>query len=155
MMKHSLPLAVLLLALPATEAAAQQAAGPTPRHGRPVVRFAKWGLLGLAGGLGLYALRHSTHAEEAYDELREICRATPTRCDHGGREYDDPIAEALYARAVSEDRRAQLGIFGGQTMLFGSVGLFIYDLRDGEEPTTIPYPGPTAPPGFVLARIVF
>ena len=155
MMKRFLPLGVLLLAVQASDLAAQQSARPTPRHGRPVVRFAKWGLLGVAGGLGLYALRHSTRAEAAYDELRTICRATPARCDHRGREYEDAAAEALYDRALSEDRKAQLGIFGGQTMLFGSVGLFIYDLRDGEEPTTIPYPVPSAPPGFVLATIVF
>jgi hypothetical protein len=119
------------------------------------VKFAKWGLLGLAGGLGLYALRHSTRAEEAYDDLRTLCLAAPTRCDHEGGRYDDAVAESLYRRALSEDRRAQLGIFGGQATLFGSVGLFIYDLRDGRVPTTIPYPGPTEPPGIVLATIVF
>ena len=150
-----LGLVVLVLGVQATELAAQQAPGPAPRHGRPVVRFAKWGLLGLAGGLGLYALRHSTRAEAAYDDLRTICRTTPSRCEHQGGRYNDEAAEALYDRALAEDRKAQLGIFGGQTMLFGSVGLFIYDLRDGEEPTTMPYPGPSAPPGFVLATIVF
>ena len=155
MMMRCLALMVLLVGFQATELAAQQATAPTPRHGRPVIRFAKWGLLGAAGGLGLYALRHSTRAEAAYDDLRRICLAAPARCDHRGRAYGDQTAEALYDRALSEDRKAQMGIFGGQTMLFGSVGLFIYDLRDGEEPTTIPYPGPSAPPGFVLATIVF
>lgn len=147
--------AVILLALfvAVPQLDAQQA--PTPRRGPPVVKFAKWGLLGLAGGLGLYALRHSTRAEEAYDELRSICLAAPDRCDHRGGRYEDAAAEALYRRALSEDRRAQLGIFGGQATLFGSVGLFIYDLRDDREPTTIPYPGPSAPPGVVLATIVF
>lgn len=144
-------LLALLVAVPQLDA--QQA--PTPRRGPPVVKFAKWGLLGLAGGLGLYALRHSTRAEEAYDELRSICLAAPDRCDHPGGRYEDAAAEALYRRALSEDRRAQLGIFGGQATLFGSVGLFIYDLRDDREPTTIPYPGPSAPPGVVLATIVF
>ncbi len=128
---------------------------PTPRRGPPVVKIAKWGLLGLAGGLGLYALRHSTRAERAYDDLRSLCLATPERCDHPDGRYEDATAEALYRRARSEDRRAQLGIFGGQATLFGSVGLFIYDLRDDREPTTIPYPGPPAPPGVVFATIIF
>ena len=145
----------LMLALPVASAAAQQTATPTPRKGPPVVKVAKWGLLGLAGGLGLYALRHSTRAEVAYDDLRSLCRATPVRCEHQGREYQDAEAEGLYRRALSEDRRAQLGIFGGQATLFGSVGLFIYDLRDEIEPTTIPYPGPPDSPGFVLATVVF
>ena len=143
----------LALAVLAPELRAQQA--PTPRSGPPVVKFAKWSLLGLAGGLGLYALRHSTRAERAYDELRGLCLDAPTRCDHPSGRYEDPVAEALYRRALSEDRRAQLGIFGGQATLFGSVGLFIYDLRDDREPTTIPYPGPSSPPGVVLATIVF
>ena len=153
MMRPALPL-LLLLAMAASPASAQEST-PTPRRGPPVVKFAKWGILGVAGGLGLYALRHSTRAEDAYDALRAICLAAPARCDHGGRAYQDAAAEALYRRAISEDRRAQLGIFGGQAALFTSVGLFIYDLRDGPEPTTIPYPGPIDPPGFVLATIVF
>ena len=152
-MKTILALGFLLLAVLAPELQAQQT--PTPRRGPPVVKFAKWGLLGVAGGLGLYALRHSTRAERAYDDLRSLCLADPGRCDHPDNRYSDPEAEALYRRSLSEDRRAQLGIFGGQATLFGSVGLFIYDLRDAREPTTIPYPGPSAPPGVVLATIVF
>ena len=144
-------LLALVIALP--ELDAQQA--PTPRRGPPVVKFAKWGLLGVAGGLGLYALRHSTRAEQAYDDLRALCLATPARCDHPDGRYQDAAAESLYRRALSEDRRAQLGIFGGQATLFGSVGLFIYDLRDDREPTTSPYPGPSHPPGVVLATIIF
>ena len=152
-MNRFLPLGLLTLALLAPRLQGQEA--PTPRRGPPVVKFAKWGLLSVAGGLGLYALRHSTRAERAYDDLRSLCLADPNRCDHPDGGYADPEAEALYRRSLSEDRRAQLGIFGGQATLFGSVGLFIYDLRDGPEPTTIPYPGPPAPPGIVLATIVF
>lgn len=146
---------LLSLLLLGASAQAQPPSAPTPRKGPPVVRFAKWTMLGIAGGLGLYALRHSTRAEDAYGALRSICLATPARCDHRGDSYEDLEAERLYRRALSEDSRAQVGIFGGQMMLFGSVGLFIYDLRDGQEPTTIPYPGPSAPPGVVLATIVF
>ena len=152
-MNHVLTLGLLTLALLASPLHGQ--AAPTPRRGPPVVKFAKWGLLGVAGGLGLYALRHSTRAERAYDDLRSLCLASPDRCDHPEGRYADPEAEALYRRSLAEDRRAQLGIFGGQATLFGSVGLFIYDLRDDPEPTTIPYPGPPAPPGFVLATIIF
>ena len=150
-----LTLLLLLVLCIAGSASAQSPTPSTPRRGPPVVKFAKWGMLGVAGGLGLYALRHSTRAEDAYDDLRAICLATPARCDHQGREYQDPAAESLYRRSIAEDRRAQLGIFGGQATLFASVGLFIYDLRDGREPTTIPYPGPATPPGVVLATIVF
>lgn len=155
MMMRFLSFLVLVGALAAGDVAAQQTTPPTPRRGPPVVKFAKWGLLGVAGGLGLYALRHSTRAEQAYEELRAICLATPVRCEHTGGQYADAPAESLYRQAVVEDRRAQLGIFGGQATLFGSVGLFIYDLRDDRVPTTIPYPGPPDPPGIVFATIVF
>ena len=153
-MRRAVFTALIATALVASSAAAQQQP-PTPRRGPPVVKFAKWGLLGVAGGLGLYALHHSTRAEDAYDDLRDICLDTPSRCDHRGGRYPDADAERLYHRAVSEDRRAQLGIFGGQAMLFGSVGLFIYDLRDDRTPATIPYPGRGAGANFVLATIIF
>jgi hypothetical protein len=44
------------------------------------------------------------------------------------------------SRTEHTDRRAQLGILGGQISLLGSVGLFIYDLRaDHETPENIPF----------------
>lgn len=146
-------LAAVLLAGSAAEA--QQRTPGQTRRGPPVVKIAKWSLLGVAGGLGLYALRHSTRAEDAYADLRSLCLEAPARCDHGGGRYNDPDAERLYHRAIREDRQAQLGIFGGQVTLFGSVGLFIYDLRDDRTPTTIPYPGPGNTTNFVLATIIF
>ncbi len=154
-MKYSCLGLLLLLALLAGPLEAQQSATPTPRKGPPVIKLAKWSLLGIAGGLGLYALEHSTRAEKAYSELRAICIATPMRCDHHRNRYGDEGAERLYQRAIAEDRRAQLGIFGGQATLFGSVGLFIYDLRDDRTPTTIPYPGPARRTNFVLATVIF
>ena len=154
-MRKALPVALIALVFLAGSVEAQQRNPPQPRRGPPVVKIAKWSLLGIAGGLGLYALQHSTRAEDAYAELRNICLASPQRCDHGGGRYSDAEAEQLYHRAIREDRQAQLGIFGGQMTLFGSVGLFIYDLRDDRTPTTIPYPGPANTTNFVLATVVF
>lgn len=53
------------------------------------------------------------------------------------------------SRADRADRRAQLGIVGGQLALLGSVGLFIYDLRPHDHtPENIPFeqssPAPAA-----------
>jgi hypothetical protein len=154
-MKRASSIALIAIVLLASSADAQQSPPASSRRGPPVIRIAKWGLLGVAGGLGLYALRHSTRAENAYADLRDICLAAPSRCDHGDGRYPDAEAERLYHRAISEDRRAQLGIFGGQATLFGSVGLFIYDLRDDRTPTTIPYPGRGDGANFVLATVVF
>jgi len=131
---------------------------PTPKRSTPVVKMAKWGLLGAAVGLGVFALARSTAAEDAYDELRALCLAGPSRCDHEAGTYPDPDAERLYDRARNEDRSAQLGIYGGQAALLGSVALFIMDLRNDREPTNIPYPGRS--PGsrstrFTLVRVEF
>ncbi len=154
-MKRVYPIALVAMTLLASAAGAQQRAPAQPRQGPPVVKFAKWGLLGVAGGLGLYALQHSTRAEDAYAELRDICLEAPSRCAHDGGRYADSAAEGLYNRAVTEDRQAQFGIFGGQATLFASVGLFIYDLRDDRTPTTIPYPGRGNSANFVLATVIF
>jgi len=154
-MRKAIPVALIALVFLASSVDAQERTPAQPRRGPPVIKIAKWSLLGLAGGLGLYALQHSTRAEDAYAELRDVCLASPTRCDHGGGRYNDAEAERLYHRAIREDRQAQLGIFGGQMTLFGSVGLFIYDLRDDRTPTTIPYPGANNTASFVLATVIF
>jgi hypothetical protein len=153
-MKSSI-FALLAMILLAGAADAQQSAPSQPRRGPPVVKFAKWGLLGVAGGLGLYALQHSTRAEDAYAELRSICLDAALRCEQEGGRYKDRDAEHLYNRALTEDRQAQFGIFGGQATLFASVGLFIYDLRDDRTPTTIPYPGRGKSAKFVIATVIF
>ena len=154
-MKRASSIALLAVSLFAGAAGAQQGGSAPSRQGPPVVKFAKWSLLGIAGGLGLYALQHSTRAEDAYDDLRAICLDAPTRCEHQGGRYADREAEHLYNRAITEDRQAQFGIFGGQATLFASVGLFIYDLRDDRTPTTIPYPGRSNSANFVLATVIF
>lgn len=138
MKRRHLPLFVLL-ALPCFPLAAQTPA----RQGRPgwtPVRIAKWALLGAATGFAVYALTRSTDAEDTYSELRNFCLDQPDRCHLERGHYDDPAAEALYRNVVRQDRRAQIGIFGGQITLLGSVGLFIYDLRNGRGPANIPYP---------------
>lgn len=113
------------------------------------VRVAKWSLLAAAAGLAAYALDHSTAAERANDRLRGMCTAAPDRCQLENGEYTDPDAEAIYRRITREDHLARVGIVGGQVALLGSVGLFVYDLRNGRGPGDIPYPAATsraAPP---------
>ena len=105
-----------------------------------VVRVAKWALLGGAVGLGVYALRNSREAEHAYADLRDRCVQASVQCAVENGRYRDPVTEILYARSVNADRRAQFGIYGGQVAALGSVGLFIYDLRNGRGPSDIPYP---------------
>ena len=131
------------IAMPVAMAAQRPSVGTIPQQQSSrwtVVRTAKWALLGGAIGLGAYALHHSLKAEQAYAELREICNVAPQRCEVVGGRYADNETESLFARSVDSDRHAQVGIFGGQVALLGSVGLFIYDLRNGHGPRDIPYP---------------
>jgi hypothetical protein len=153
--RHLALIAVIALAVDPAAVPAQPR--PSASGAVPVVKIAKWTLLVTAVGLGAYALRQSGDAADAYDALRALCLGTPARCDHGGRVYPDADAEALYDRALRADRQAQIGIYGGEAALLGSVALFILDLRAASNPPTIPYPvgGPAVARRLVLLTIEF
>jgi hypothetical protein len=119
----------------------QLATPATPARGWTAVRAAKWTLLGVAAGFGLYALTHSSRADRAYGELRTLCADDPSGCTLSEGRYAGARAEALYRGSLREDRRAQVGIVAGQVTLLGSVALFVYDLRNGRGPENIPFPG--------------
>ena len=121
-----------------------------PAQGWTRVRVAKWALLGVSAGFGLYALEHTRSAQHAYEALTRRCQGEPDRCALVGGRYADASTEALFQRSGREDRRAQLGIIGGQVTLFGSAALFIYDLRNGHGPQNIPYPARLTTPARAL-----
>lgn len=148
----------LMLAAPVASAHAQTPIEPGPRRWT-VVRVAKWTLLAAAAGFAAYAVSQTSQAEENYEELGRICDADPTRCDLVDGRYADPSLERLFRETADHDQRAQVGIIGAQATLFGSVGLFIWDLRNDRGPQNIPYPSHaqrTAPRGIAIgARIAF
>lgn len=150
-MIRRLQLALCLIAiLPGTLAAQtpKQHATWTP------VRVAKWALLGAAAGLAAYALEHSTAAERTNDRLRALCTDEPERCQLRGGVYVDAFAEQLFLRTEREDHLARVGIVGGQVALLGSVGLFVYDLRNGRGPRDIPYPSLASRAGPPPRRVI-
>lgn len=132
---------VLATAFAVSTAPATAAAQSVQPRGWTRVRIAKWALLGAATGFGAYALTHSSRADRDYGELRTFCTDDPHGCALDRGRYAAAAAEALYRSSVREDRRAQLGILGGQLTLLGSVALFVYDLRNARGPENIPYPG--------------
>lgn len=107
---------------------------------RRLLRVGKWTLLGVALGMGGYALVRSGDAEEQYEALRRLCDADHDRCRVEGGRYVDGEAEVLYQTAILHDRRARIGIVAGQVSLLGSVALFIADLGNDRGPSDIPYP---------------
>lgn len=129
----------LVLGASALDAQLPHPSAPSTRPAWSAVRVAKWVLLGAAVGFGTYALSRSRAADETYATLRAHCDREPERCRLVGGRYADPELERLYGAAAALDRRAQVGILGGQVTLLGSAGLFIYDLRNGRGPEDIPY----------------
>ena len=144
---------VTAVTLPAQPRAAGVArATPAAR----VVRWGKWVLLGTAVAFGSYALAEHRRAEHAYEALRVRCRGDATLCDRVNGRYTDVTSEQFHQRATAGDRRARVGIIGGQIALLGSAALFVYDLRNGRGPANIPYHGaraaaPSAAAGVRLA----
>jgi hypothetical protein len=134
--------AILALALCASTALPAQVQVTPPREqgGWTKARIAKWALLGAAIGFGSYALVESGRADDYYGELRTLCRLQPDSCRLENGSYADPTAERFYDQAAAADRRARIGIIGGQVTLLGSVAFFVYDLRNGRGPDDIPYP---------------
>jgi hypothetical protein len=147
------------LAADASPLAAQAPAPSRGPRGWPAVRVTKWALLAVAAGFGAYALVNSDRAEAAYGALRAACAEDQARCVLGGDgRYLDARSERLFARSIAADRRARVGIIGGQVTLLGSAALFVYDLRNGRGPADIPYPSGAAPRGRRLllgARVAF
>lgn len=140
-LRAAVALSAVVLALAVEPLHAQGTAGHGNNRGWTRVRVAKWALFGAAVAFGGYALQQSSRAERAYDSLRELCRTEPTSCELTDGDYSSPQAEYYYQTALFRDRRARIGIFGGQVALLGSVGLFIYDLGTPRGPVNIPYPG--------------
>ena len=150
-------LGALLVATPVA-ASAQTPVDPGP--GRwTMVRVGKWALLAAAAGFAAYAVSHTSQAEESYEEIGRICATEPDRCALEDGRYADAELERLYDHTARHDRQAQTGIIGAQATLFGSVGLFIWDLRNDRGPSNIPYPSHAhrlAPRGIAVgARIGF
>ena len=151
--------ALVLLAVAASAVSAQTPVRPGP-EGWTRTRVAKWALLGAAVGFGGYALVQTSRAQDRYDALGRICVNEPDRCQLDAGRYRDAELERLYQETNTHDRRAQVGIVSAQVALFGSVALFIYDLRNGRGPRDIPYPslGAGAAPARWLAlgaRVAF
>lgn len=144
--------AAMLVALcaVATAEAQVQVTPPRAHDGWTRVRIAKWALLGAAIGFGSYALIQSAHADDQFAQLRRQCQVNPASCQLDAGRYTDPAAELLYQGARASDRLARFGIIGGQVTLLGSVGLFVYDLRNDRGPNDIPYPPARANMGFGL-----
>jgi hypothetical protein len=155
-MSRTFRVGILAIGLLTASAAQAQIDVELPRQqtGWSRVRVAKWALLGAAIGFGSYALVQSSRAEDHISALRRECEVEPQGCQLQNGRYSSATAEALYDAAADADRRARIGIIGGQVTLLGSAALFVYDLRNGRGPDDIPLP-PTRAAMAVGLRLTF
>ena len=146
MRMRTLLLLIGLAAVPCDADAQSRASRPPDgRSARVAVRIAKWTLLAGAVAAGAYALDASQSAEGAYERLGQRCQQDGSRCAFTpAGQYVDPVAERLFRDSQRFDSRARTGIIVGEVTLVGSLGLFIYDLRNRRGPADIPFPVPVS-----------
>ncbi len=131
--------ALVVLALGAALVPVARAQEPVAeRRTPPLVRTGKWIALGLAAGTTILGARAHLRADDAFDRLRDYC-STIGSCTLGvdGR-YDNAGAEAIYLEVRNGDRAARSWLAAGQTLLVGSVVLFVLDLRNRGRPENEP-----------------
>lgn len=126
-------LALGALGAPSAGAAAQQAPW--------TVRYGKFVALALAGVGVWHAQDHHDQADDAYDDLEELCRAQPASCQVEGGDYVDPVAEDLYQTALREDDRARAWLVAAEVSLIGAALLFVYEITrpSGPDRDDIPF----------------
>jgi hypothetical protein len=109
------------------------------KHG--LAHYGKW--LSAAAAITLTGLGAHEYAssDDAYRELRNICRADATRCAIGSSgSYTNAASEDLYQASIRYARRARVRLLAGQASLLLAAGLFLADHgRRGSEPGNIPY----------------
>jgi len=139
--------------------AAQERPAPAPPQGwtRGAVHYGKWATAAVALGFTVLAAREHHHANDNWQQLRELCRADNTACQQRpDGQYVDHTAELLYQTTLYYDRRARRRLIVGQVSLLATGALFILDLRNQRRgPPNIPFRGLelTAEPAGSGARV--
>jgi hypothetical protein len=111
-------------------------------HSSPFyVKYGKFILLGLSAGMSIKAATTHDKADEAYDDLQQLCFTSPASCTRGDDgKYEDPVAEDLYQTSLHYDDQARAWLFGGEATLLGSAALFVWELtRPKNPPKNIPF----------------
>ena len=143
-MRRTVSLASLLTwlslqaAMPAT---AQQIDSTVIRTSPVLVKYGKWATLAAAVGMGIKAATAHHAADQAFSRLTRYCGTDSSRCSEGSSgAYLDPIAEGYYQASLREDGRARRWLVGGEVVLLGTAGLFVWELtRPKRTPRNIPF----------------
>ncbi|MEP6571100.1 MAG: hypothetical protein ABJD11_00325 [Gemmatimonadota bacterium] len=125
--------ATLLLLLCSTPLVAQKVS--------PLIKYGKWGTLGVSLAFNALAFRTHDQAESAFHRLENYCNVDFARCNTGSNgAYGDPLSEQLFQQSLSYDRRTRLRLIAGETALLGSVAMFVWELSQPKgPPDNIPF----------------
>lgn len=125
--------------------------GPIPvvvqeKHGErhPILRLAKWGAMAVSAGASVYGFHVHGQADDAFQELQDICDQQPDRCGsrHPDGSFADTDLEGRYQQVLDKDRSARTALILAQVGLATTVVLFILDLGGNEAPPDIPFEPP-------------
>ena len=107
----------------------------------PLVKYGKWGTLGVSLAFNALAFRTHDQAERAFHRLENYCNVDFARCQTGTTgAYTDPLSEQLFQQSLSYDRRTRLRLIAGETALLGSVAMFVWELSQPKgPPDNIPF----------------
>lgn len=137
-------IAVVLAGL-APALVAQDPSAPVPRKTwtRGAVHYGKWATAAVALGLTVLAAKEHHHANDNWQQLRELCQTDNTACQvRPDGQYANTTAERLYQQTLYYDRRARRRLIVGQVSLLATAALFILDLRNQRSsPPNIPFNG--------------
>jgi hypothetical protein len=116
----------------------------TPCFGQkvsPLVKYGKWGALGVSLAFNAMAFRTHDRAQSAFRHLEGYCFPDPTRCETGpGGSYKDPVSERYYQQSLSYDRQTRVRLVAGETALLGTIALFVWEMSQPKgPPENIPF----------------
>jgi hypothetical protein len=117
---------------------AQESPQPSGLH---PMRIAKWSVLAVAAGAGVYGFIRNNEADDRFRELEELCQAEQFRCSLRtlGGAYEDAEFERMYQDIRRLDDRSHVALLASQIGVATGVVLFLLDLGNSDSPDDIPW----------------
>jgi hypothetical protein len=111
------------------------------RSGLRPMRVAKWSVLAVAAGAGVYGFVRNNEADDRFRELEELCQAEQFRCSQRTPDgaYADAQLERMYQDVRRLDGRSHVALLFSQIGVATGVALFLLDLGNSDSPDDIPW----------------
>jgi hypothetical protein len=111
------------------------------RSGLRPMRVAKWSVLAVAAGAGVYGFVRNNEADDRFRQLEELCQAEQFRCSQRTPDgaYADAEFERMYQDVRRLDDRSHVALLFSQIGVATGVALFLLDLGNSDSPDDIPW----------------